>query len=142
MTRPAILDAFASHEFLRPLDDWCLMDLAKSLRERSVDLGGLLGDRSRMREGGIHLEDAGPIGEPAVPPLGVGRRIRLQGDGNLVSEYLSEGKRSGKQDFADGQGCPVRVVVQGDDQAAGCHDRLHEQPGMKRSTYTVLSGSD
>ncbi|HET6573204.1 MAG TPA: Crp/Fnr family transcriptional regulator [Fimbriiglobus sp.] len=28
MTRPAILDAFASHEFLQSLDDRCLMDLA------------------------------------------------------------------------------------------------------------------
>jgi CRP-like cAMP-binding protein len=42
MSRPAILDAFASHEFLRALDDWCLMDLASGARPFSRAAGEYL----------------------------------------------------------------------------------------------------
>ncbi|OWK43303.1 cyclic nucleotide-binding domain-containing protein [Fimbriiglobus ruber] len=42
MERPAILDAFASHDFLRRLDNRCLMDLASGVRPFAVDAGGYL----------------------------------------------------------------------------------------------------
>lgn len=37
MSRPAILDAFASHAFLQRLDDRCLMDLASGARPFAAD---------------------------------------------------------------------------------------------------------
>jgi CRP-like cAMP-binding protein len=42
MSRPAILDAFASHDFLQRLDDRCLMDLASGARPFAVAAGGHL----------------------------------------------------------------------------------------------------
>ena len=42
MSRPAILDAFASHAFLQRLDDRCLMDLASGARPFTIDAGGFI----------------------------------------------------------------------------------------------------
>lgn len=42
MSRPAILDAFASHAFLQRLDDRCLMDLASGARPFEADAGGFI----------------------------------------------------------------------------------------------------
>ncbi len=39
MSRPAILDAFASHAFLQRLDDRCLMDLASGARPFAAAAG-------------------------------------------------------------------------------------------------------
>ena len=42
MARPAILDAFASHDFLSKLDDRCLMDLASGVVPFAVSPGDFL----------------------------------------------------------------------------------------------------
>jgi CRP-like cAMP-binding protein len=47
MSRPAILDAFASHDFLKRLDDRCLMDLASGVRPFAVAAGGHLGRKGQ-----------------------------------------------------------------------------------------------
>ena len=47
MSRPAILDAFASHAFLSRLDDTCLMDLASGVRPFAIAAGGHLARRGQ-----------------------------------------------------------------------------------------------
>ena len=42
MSRPAILDAFATHAFLQRLDDRCLMELASGASPFSTPSGGYI----------------------------------------------------------------------------------------------------
>jgi CRP/FNR family cyclic AMP-dependent transcriptional regulator len=60
MSRPAILDAFASHAFLQRLDDRCLMDLATGARPFAVAAGGYLG-RKGMPANAFYLIQHGTV---------------------------------------------------------------------------------
>lgn len=60
MARPAILDAFASHEFLRSLDDWCLMDLASGARPFAVAAGEYL-TRKGQPSHALYLIQSGTV---------------------------------------------------------------------------------
>jgi CRP/FNR family transcriptional regulator, cyclic AMP receptor protein len=72
MTRPLILDTFATHEFLSKLDDRCLMDLASGVRPFAVAAGGYLGRRDQpanafylIQAGTVLVGDEQPDGELA-----------------------------------------------------------------------------
>lgn len=60
MARPAILDAFASHEFLQRLDDRCLMDLASGARPFAVSDGGCLA-RTGQAANAFYLVQSGTV---------------------------------------------------------------------------------
>jgi CRP-like cAMP-binding protein len=60
MARPAILDAFASHEFLRSLDDRCLMDLASGARPFTRAAGEYL-TRAGETSDALHLIQSGTV---------------------------------------------------------------------------------
>jgi CRP-like cAMP-binding protein len=60
MTRPAILETFASHEFLRSLDDRCLMDLASGVRPFAVAAGGFL-TRKGQASDALYLIQSGTV---------------------------------------------------------------------------------
>src|SRR5687767_586753 len=60
MARPAILDAFASHEFLRSLDDWCLMDLASGARPFSRAAGEYLTRKGETSDA-LYLIQSGTV---------------------------------------------------------------------------------
>lgn len=60
MTRPLILDTFATHDFLSKLDDRCLMDLATGVRPFTVPAGGYLG-RKGQQANAFYLIQAGVV---------------------------------------------------------------------------------
>ena len=60
MSRPAILDAFASHAFLQRLDDRCLMDLASGARPFSTDAGGFIARKGQPATA-VYLVQSGTV---------------------------------------------------------------------------------
>lgn len=60
MSRPAILDAFASHAFLQRLDDRCLMDLASGAMPFSAAAGGAIA-RKGQPANAFYLVQSGTV---------------------------------------------------------------------------------
>jgi CRP-like cAMP-binding protein len=83
MARPAILDAFASHEFLKSLDDWCLMDLATGARPFARAAGEYL-----TRKGGtsdaLYLIQSGTVLVGSETEGGVFSPLMSVGPGGVV----------------------------------------------------------
>jgi CRP-like cAMP-binding protein len=83
MARPAILDAFASHEFLRSLDDWCLMDLASGARPFSRAAGEYLTRKGETSDA-LYLIQSGTVLVGSETDGGVLSPLMTVGPGGVV----------------------------------------------------------
>ena len=83
MARPAILDAFASHEFLRSLDNWCLMDLASGARPFTRAAGEYLTRKGEMSDA-LYLIQSGTVLVGSETGDGVLSPLMTVGPGGVV----------------------------------------------------------
>ncbi len=83
MTRPLILDTFATHEFLSKLDDRCLLDLASGVRPFAVAAGGYLG-RKGQPANAFYLVQAGTVIVGDELPDGELSQLMTVGSGGVV----------------------------------------------------------
>ena len=82
-SRPAILDAFQSHAFLRRLDDNCLMDLASGVLPFAVATGGFLG-RAGEAARAFYLVQSGTVTIGLETDAGEFLPVQLVGPGGVV----------------------------------------------------------
>ena len=82
-TRPAILDAFQSHAFLRRLDDRCLMDLASGVLPFAVAADGYLG-RAGEPARAFYLVQSGTVSIELETEAGESIPIQKVGPGGVV----------------------------------------------------------